>query len=261
MDHRNQLSALAEVAARIREMRSVMGFSPEETADKTGVTVEEYLRYERGEADIPFTFIHKCTLAFGVELADLLEGQSAKLSSYTVTRAGEGQLTAREDGIEIRNLAPLFRNKLAEPHWVKYEYSEKQQKLPIHCTTHSGQEFDLVLQGSLKVQVGGHTEILREGDSILYNSSTPHGMIAVDGKDCVFCAVVIPGETGATTAESAETISAARSSDELLINKFIRCAEDEKGRLKDLEFVDEEKYNFAFDTIDAIAEKYPDKLA
>ena len=261
MEHRTQNSALAEVAARIREMRSVMGFSPEETAEKTGVSVEEYLKYERGEADIPFTFIHKCTLAFGVELADLLEGQSAKLSSYTVTRAGEGQLTAKEDGIEIRNLAPLFRNKLAEPHWVKYAYSEKQQKLPIHCTTHSGQEFDLVLKGSLKVQVGGHTEILREGDSILYNSSTPHGMIAVDGEDCVFCAVVIPGEAGADTAQTTETISAARSSDELLINKFIRCSEDEKGRLTDVEFVNEEEYNFAFDTVDAIAEKYPDKLA
>ena len=42
--------------------------------------------------------------------------------------------------------------------------------------------------------MGEHTEILNEGDSILYNSSTPHGMIAVGGKECVFCAVVISGE-------------------------------------------------------------------
>ena len=261
MEHLTQTNPLAEIAARIREMRSIMGFTVEETAEKTGVSPAEYVKYERGEADIPFTFIHKCTLAFGVELADLLEGQSAKLSSYTVTRAGEGQLTAREDGIEIRNLAPLFRNKLAEPHWVKYEYSEKQQNLPIHCTTHSGQEFDLVLSGSLKVQVGGHTEILREGDSIFYDSSTPHGMIAVDGRDCVFCAVVIPGAASAETLDTTETISRARQSDKLLIEKFIRCTEDERGALTGIEFVNENKYNFAFDTVDAIADAYPDKLA
>ena len=50
-----------------------------------------------------------------------------------------------------------------------------------------------MLSGSLKVQIGDHTEILNEGDSIYYNSSTPHGMIAVDGRDCLFVAVVLPG--------------------------------------------------------------------
>ena len=261
MDHLKTDNPLQEIAARIREMRSIMGFSVEETAQKTGVSVENYLQYENGEADIPFTFIHKCTLAFGVELADLLEGQSAKLSSYTVTRAGEGQLTAREDGIEIRNLAPLFRNKLAEPHWVRYEYSEKQQHLPIHCATHSGQEFDFVLEGSLKVQIGGHTEILHAGDSIFYDSSTPHGMIAVDGKDCVFCAVVIPGADTKETLDTAKTISAARQTETFLIEKFVRCEEDDKGRLTGIRFADEDRYNFAFDTVDAVADARPDKLA
>ena len=261
MDHQKTDNPLLEIAARIREMRSILGFSVEETAEKTGVSVENYLQYENGEADIPFTFIHKCTIAFGVELADLLEGQSAKLSSYTVTRAGEGQLTAREDGIEIRNLAPLFRNKLAEPHWVRYAYSEKQQHLPIHCATHGGQEFDFVLEGSLKVQIGGHTEILHAGDSIFYDSSTPHGMIAVDGKDCVFCAVVIPGADTKETLDTARTISAARQTETFLIEKFVKCEEDEKGRLTGIEFTGEDSYNFAFDTVDAVADARPDKLA
>ncbi len=261
MDHNLQTNPLAEVAARIREMRSVMGFTVEETAEKAGVTAAEYRRYENGEADIPFTFIHKCAIAFGVGLTDLLEGHSAKLSSYTVTRAGEGLLTAREDGIEIRNLAPMFRNKLAEPHWVRYAYSEKQQNLPIHCTTHSGQEFDLVLKGSLKVQIGGHTEILREGDSIFYDSSTPHGMIAVDGSDCIFCAVVIPGDARTEPLDTTQTISAARQSEDLLIEKYVRCTEDEQGRLEAIEYVDDDKYNFAFDTVDAVADAYPDKPA
>ena len=37
--------------------------------------------------------------------------------------------------------------------------------------------------------------------------------------------------------------------------------EDEKGALKSLTFENADEYNFAFDTVDAIAAKYPDKLA
>ena len=73
-----------------------------------------------------------------------------------MTRKGQGQPAAKEDGIEINSLAPMFRNKIAEPYWVRYEYSESQQNRPIHLTTHNGQEFDLVLAGSLKVQIGEH---------------------------------------------------------------------------------------------------------
>ena len=84
---------LREVAGRIREMRDVCGFSTEEMAAKTEVSVEEYEKYESGELDFPFTFIHKCALAFGIGITYLMEGQSAHLSLYTVTRGGQGQRT------------------------------------------------------------------------------------------------------------------------------------------------------------------------
>ncbi len=253
-------NTLLEVATRIRGLRDVLGFSAAEMAEKTGLDEALYLAYEAGEVDLPFTFIHKCAKAFGVDMSELLEGKSAKLSSYTVTRHGEGQKTVKEDGIEISHLAPKFRDKIAEPYYVKYEYSEELQNKPIHLTTHSGQEFDLVISGSLKVQVGEHTVVLNEGDSIYYESGTPHGMIAVGGRECVFCAVVLPGEKGDDT-EHIKSMTAASHREKLLIGDFIHCTEDEQGVLTDISFANEEKYNFAFDTVDALAEKYPDKLA
>ena len=251
---------LAEVAFRIRDMRGICGFSEEEMAHRTDTTPDQYRIYEAGQADLPFTFIHKCALAFGIGITDLLEGHSAHLMSYTVTRKGQGQQTAKEPGIEISNLAPFFRNKLAEPYYVTYDYDEAQQHRPIHCTTHSGQEFDIVLSGQLKVQVGEHTEVLNEGDSILYNSSTPHGMIAVGGKPCVFCAVVISGEK--TDERSIrQSIAMARSSEEYVVKDFIHAEEDENGVLQSLTFPNADKFNFAFDCVDAVDAKYPDKLA
>ena len=260
MDTTHVNTQLMEGAFRIREMRGICGFTEAEMARRTDTTPEEYRAYEAGAVDLPFTFIHKCSLAFGIGITDLLEGHSAHLSSYTVTRRGEGQQTAREPGIEISNLAPFFRNKLAEPYYVTYDYDEAQQHMPIHLTTHSGQEFDIVLSGQLKVQVGEHTEILGEGDSILYNSSTPHGMIAVGGGKCVFCAVVISGEK---TDEKAvrQSIVQARSSEDYVCKRFFDAREDERGVLQSLTFPHADQFNFAFDCVDAIAAKYPDKLA
>ena len=260
MNTNNALVQLSEVASRIRELRDVMGFSAAEMAKKTDMTEEKYLEYESGKVDIPFTFIHKCALSFGVEMTELLEGKTAKLTSYTVTRKGQGQETAKEDGIDIANLAPKFKDKLAEPYWVKYEYSASQQNKPIQLTTHSGQEFDLVLSGRLKVQVGEHTEILDEGDSIYYNSSTPHGMIAVDGKDCVFCAVVMSGEETAEP-EVRRSVISAKKSEKLICEKFVDVTEDENGVLQDIKFKNTDTFNFGFDIVDEIADKYPDKLA
>ena len=50
---------------------------------------------------------------------------------------------------------------------------------------------DYIISGTLKFQIGSHIEMVSEGDCIYYDSMNPHGMIAVDGKDCKFLAILI----------------------------------------------------------------------
>ena len=252
---------LMEIAERIREMREIVGYTEAEMAEKTEVSVEQYRSYEQGTVDFPFTFMHKCALAFGVELTDLLEGQSAKLSSYTVTRRGMGPVTASEDGITIQNMAAMFRQKLATPYWVTYQYSKELQSQPIHTTTHAGQEFDLVVKGTLRVRVGEHEEVLHEGDSIFYKSSTPHGMIAVDGQDCVFLAMIMASSEKEQDLSVRTRTLEETPEQQLLCDQFVHGVEKEDGSLERLEFHNEDKFNFAFDIVDGLARREPDKLA
>ncbi len=259
MSTMNPTTQLMDIAARIRDMRDILGYSTQKMAELTEVSETDYRTYETGTVDLPFTFLHKCAAAFGVEITVLLEGRSAKLSGYTVTRKGKGLVTASEDGITIQDMAPMFRKKLATPYWVTYEYSADLQDKPIHTVTHAGQEFDMVIKGTMRIRIGDHEEILREGDSIFYKSSTPHGMIAVDGQDCVFLAIIMASDT---TDQKLFIGSGKKAEQEnLLCHKYIKTEEDDKGALKAISFEDADTYNFAFDTVDAIARREPDKLA
>lgn len=252
---------LKEVANRIREMREIRNISENEMAAKTDVSLDEYRAYEEGELDFPFTFIHKCSLALGIEITDLIEGRSVRLFSYTVTRKGQGKEIEENDGIEIRNLAPFFHQKIAEPCWVRCKYNKEWQSKPIHMVKHSGQEFDFVMSGRLKVQIGNNVEYLSKGDSIYYNSSIPHGMIAVDGEDCNFLAVVLHGEDTKKNVLCEAIVSDHPRNREYVSSKFIKCYENENGALQKIEFKNEDKFNFAFDIVDEIARKNPQKLA
>ena len=260
MTNQSTANQLQEIALRIREMREILGYSMQKMADLREVPEEVYRTYETGSVDLPFTFMHKCAKVFGLEITDLLEGHSAKLSGYTVTRKGKGLVTASEDGITIQDMAPMFRKKLATPYWVTYQYSEELQHLPIHTTTHTGQEFDLVLRGAMRIRVGDHEEVLREGDSIFYKSSTPHGMIAIEGQDCVFLAMIMADDTTDQPLYIGQSRK-AKAAAPLLCEKFLHTEEDERGALQNIRFEDTDHYNFAFDTVDAIARREPDKLA
>lgn len=74
------------------------------------------------------------------------------------------------------NMASGFQNRIADPLFVENKYSDEAFYSDIELTSHVGQECDLVIRGSMKVQVGEHTELLHEGDCIYYDSSIPHGM-------------------------------------------------------------------------------------
>ncbi len=250
-----------DVTARIRELREISGFSLEDLARMTGFTPEECRQYEAGTAEMPFSFVHKCAIAFGVDIVDLIEGTSPRLSSYTVTRHGEGEVITDIKGIEMRNLAPFFRKRIVEPYLTRYSYDPEQQAAPIQTVSHPGQEFDYILSGVLRAQIGEHTETLRPGDSVFFDSSTPHGLIAAEGQDCVFLAVVIPGEETEYDPHIHEGFAAAPARQPIIADRYIDTEENEKGTPTAIHYHDIEHFNFAFDIMDVLAKEHPDQLA
>ncbi|MBE6960627.1 MAG: cupin domain-containing protein [Ruminococcaceae bacterium] len=256
---------IQEVAGRIRELREVHGFSVEEMARRTDLSVEEYIACEAGQRNLSIAFLYRCTLSFGVDMGDLLEGHSPKLRGYALTRKGEGQRIEEAHHMVGFNLASGFRNRIALPLYMEIAYRPDAEQEDIELVTHEGQECDIVIRGQMKIQIGGHTEILNAGDCIYYDSGTPHGMIAVGGEDCAFYAIVLSNSAAregeqamvvATPAAKPQTPDKKRRIYRNFINPTV-----EDGKLTAIDFQNQEKFNFAFDIVDELGRNQPEKLA
>lgn len=179
-----------QIAERIRGLRLIMDISEEEMADVCSTTVEDYIAHETGNIDFSFTFIYKCAKRFGVDIAEIITGDKPHLTFYTVTKKGEGLPIERRKGFKYQHLAYLLQDKASEQFVVTAKYDKELENKEIELSHHEGHEMDFILSGKLKVQLEDHTEILEEGDCVYYDSGHGHGMVAIDGEDCIFLAVV-----------------------------------------------------------------------
>ncbi|MEG2087089.1 MAG: cupin domain-containing protein [Angelakisella sp.] len=185
---------LLEIAQRIRTLRDILELSEEQMAQSCGLTTQQYREKEAGSEDFSFSFLLQVAETLGVDMVELITGESPRLSGYNIVRRGEGLPIQRRKGFRYNHLAYLFKGKRCEPLMVVAPYSAQQQDAPIELSRHPGQEFDLVISGSLKMMFEDKEEHLDEGDSVYYNSACGHGMIATGGQDCTFLAVVLKEE-------------------------------------------------------------------
>ena len=181
---------LAEIGKRLKALREIMGFTLQQMAQQCGITVQELELYESGEKDFSFSFIYEAARTLGVDVLDLMSGESPRLSNCCVVRQGNGYEINRRAAYSYKHLAYTFRNKVAEPFMVTVE--PKEEKPVLHA--HNGQELNYVVQGEMEFYLGEMVYVLQAGDSVYFNSGLPHAMKALGGAPTKFLAVVIKNE-------------------------------------------------------------------
>lgn len=180
----NQIKQISE---RLKGLRDALDLSVEDISAKTGVSTSEIEVFESGNSDIPMSFICDVAQAFGIEPAAIISGEEPKMSSYFLTRKGKGISMERTKAYKYHALAAGFKGAIAEPFEVTVEPNDK----PLHLNSHSGQEFNLVMEGSMMISIAGKELILKEGDSVYFDSTKPHGMRALNNETVKFLAVIM----------------------------------------------------------------------
>lgn len=177
---------LREIASRIRELREACEYTQEKLAKELGIPVEQYKEYEQDGKNVPISVIYEIANLFGVDFTEIITGTSAKLDTYHVVKRGFGKSTDRYPGYRFEDLAFRYGKKIMQPLLVTLEPSDE----PAALVTHKGQEFNLVLQGSIVVVFDDKEIILEEGDSIYFNPTHPHGQRCYGDQKARFLTVI-----------------------------------------------------------------------
>ncbi|HHT22837.1 MAG TPA: cupin domain-containing protein [Bacteroidales bacterium] len=178
---------IAQIAERLRGLRDALELEVDEIAEKCGVSSEDYALYESGTTDIPMSFLFTLAQTFGLDTTELLSGETARAQAFFVTRKGKGISVERRKAYKYQALGSGFVGNRAEVFEVTVEPNDN----PISLNRHQGQEFNLVLQGSLQLHIAGNELVLNEGDSIYFDASKPHGMKALNNEKVIFLAIIV----------------------------------------------------------------------
>lgn len=184
----NTTETLKQIGTRIKAMREISDLSTEEFAKSINLDTDTYLQYEKGEADIPISVLSAISSQYKVEMTALLTGGEPRLTRIQVVRKGKGLKIDRRKEYKYQDLAFNFIHKKAEVFLVT---SDVAKEPPTHAYSHPGQEFNYILEGTLKVVFEGREYILEEGDSVFFDSGYNHTMSAVGDKPARFIAVVL----------------------------------------------------------------------
>ena len=180
---------LRQIGERLQGLREVLDLTAQEVADTVGISLEKYEKIEAGELDITISNLMKIAHKYGVSTEELIFAESPHMKSYFVVRKGQGMSIERTKAYKYQSLVGGFVNHKADVFIVTVE--PKPEAHTIYKNSHPGQEFNLILDGTMELYIGGKTMILEEGDSIYFDSTKPHGMKAVGDKAVKFLAFTV----------------------------------------------------------------------
>lgn len=176
-----------EIAARIKSARETCGLSIADAAKQLGINKYEYEDFETGQIDIPVSSILKIASLYKVDVTALLTGEGPHLATYAVTRKGDGVSVERHRRYKYQALASDFIGKLANFFIVTVDASDES----VQYSSHDGQEFLYVLDGSMEVYFKEEKITLSEGDSVMFDSTISHAIRTINGARARFLSVLM----------------------------------------------------------------------
>jgi transcriptional regulator with XRE-family HTH domain len=182
------------IGGKITTLRTSLGLSVDELAERSGCDASTIARLESGEYAPSLTPLIKLTRALGVRLGTLLDDETEL--GPIVTRKGDAEAVSRLRDLEtvsdagVLGFFSLASGKAArhmEPFLIDVQPAAPGEH---SLSSHEGEEFLFVLEGAIEVEYGKETRVLAEGDSIYYDSIVPHQVRAADGASARIIAVV-----------------------------------------------------------------------
>jgi len=162
------------VGERIRKLREAQGLSLEKVSSLAGVELERLKAYECGDAVAPIGVVIKLSRVLGSKVEGMFHGGGTVSEAITICRAGKSLSGEQGNTDQSYGYASLTRpgtvGHIMEPFLLTFDPAV-ERGAPI---SHDGQEFVLILEGTIDLYYDGTIHHLEQGDSAYIDASKPH---------------------------------------------------------------------------------------
>ncbi|OPX39741.1 MAG: hypothetical protein B1H13_09125 [Desulfobacteraceae bacterium 4484_190.3] len=184
----------ALVGERVRSVREKKGLSLTDISQRTGISESILEEIEKGDMDPPLGTVIKLAKALEMKMGYFISGEETR--PFTIVRHNDRTIISRYDskkgqqyGYQYESLAPHKKDRHMEPFMVTLEPAETEEER----SSHDGQEFIYVMEGTMEVRLGEEVHLLFPGDAIYYDSTVPH-LVKCHGKEATKILAVLYAE-------------------------------------------------------------------
>ncbi len=181
------------VGEKIKSLRENQSISVEELAERSGLSTEQIERIENN-IDLPsLAPLIKIARVLGVRLGTFLDDQDemgpvvCRKSEATDSISFSNNAIQSRKHMEYHSLSKSKADRHMEPFIIDVTPTEDNDFV---LSSHEGEEFIMVLEGTMEISYGKHTYLLEEGDTIYYDSIVPHHVHAYQGQAAKILAVI-----------------------------------------------------------------------
>ena len=168
-----------KIGERLKEIRNTRQLTLDDVAELTGVSKPMLGQIERGQSSPTINILWKISTGLKIPLSFFCKQQEAE---YTVTGLDEKDMITEENGgMRAYPLFPFDPVRNVEAFYIEFDKGVEHSSL-AHVA--GVEEYVFLVQGTLKMVIGGKEVLLQEKQSIRFQADISHGYHNVSDKAC-----------------------------------------------------------------------------
>jgi transcriptional regulator with XRE-family HTH domain len=162
---------MKEIAEKLRALRLANRMTLKELAKKAGCTDAYLSQLERGRANPSIMILKKVASALQVKVVDFFLEDETNGDDVVLSERERVNINFRRGDAKIQMLVRDIQNKRMQPFYTTIEPGGGSEG----SYSHIGEEFGIVLQGVLEIQIQGKVHRVKKNESFYFSSHEPHG--------------------------------------------------------------------------------------
>ncbi len=161
----------ARVRRRLRELRTEQGLTLQQVSERAHIDISMLSRLESGKRRLALEHIPGLAAALGVSADDLLGGAPA----------ADPRVRHRPATYDNLTVWPLTNRGRSGLNLVRVRISARRRQPPETLRVHDGHDWMYVVDGRMRLLLGGQDLVIESGDAVEFSTLTPHWFGAIDG--------------------------------------------------------------------------------